>query len=203
MKASLISYPPFVATSGNRVVGRPGLWVAILLALTGCGVVGCQTVPKNGAILAGKLTEGIQRNQAETEKIITALADVQRTILSEHWERVYASVESGYRAKSSLAASVTLSDKHRSEIAAVAAKTYYDLRALISVKEEELKSKSRANSRQLTDIGEGLQKYLLSVEQFETTRNAAVSKLTGIVGVDSSSLNGLAKTLIDSASQNP
>jgi len=174
---------------------RPPL---VVLALAACILLfsGCTTVPKNGALLSAKLTEGIQRNQSETEKIITALADTQRAILSDNWEIIYAKVERGYREINGLGADAALDDTQRSEVAAVAAKTYYDLRAVIAAKEDELKGATRANAAQLVEINETVQKYLLSVEKLDASRNAVLDKLQKVAGIDFSSITGLAGQLL-------
>jgi len=65
-------------------VRRVLTWVFIFwgtLALTGCA-----SIPKNGAVLSARVSQGIERNQTETEKIIHALADVERAVLDERWE---------------------------------------------------------------------------------------------------------------------
>lgn len=157
---------------------------------------GCSTIPRNGALLATRLTEGIERNQMETEKIIVAMADVQRTILSEHWEKLHQSIEAGYRSRNGLAAASVLNEQQRGEVAAVAAKTYYDLRGIIAAKEAELVARTRANSRQLTEISGTLQKYLLSLEKLDAAQAAAVASIGKITGVDFSGLGTLANDLL-------
>ena len=42
----------------------------VILLLVIFPLVGCSTVPKNGSVLNQKVSEGIQKNQLEVEKII-------------------------------------------------------------------------------------------------------------------------------------
>jgi len=170
--------------------------LAMTLGLAVLLLAGCPTIPKNGALLAAELTKGLERNQTETEKIITALAEIQRTILSEGWERIHAQVEKGYRAENKLAADAPLNEVQRAEVAAVAAKTYYDLRAVIAAKEADLKAATRGNTTQLIAINETVQKYLLSVEKLDASRTAITGQLQQLTGIDFSSLNGLAGQLL-------
>jgi len=168
----------------------PLIWAALL-------VTGCSTIPKNGALLAGKLTEGIERNQRETEKIITALADTQRAILGEKWKSIYQRVETAYMEKHAVADGKELSEDQRRAIATQSGNVWEKLRGDIDAVEANLIKQSRANTAQLVEINSTIQKYLLSLEKLDESRNAVVGKLQEVTGVNLSSLPGLADKLIN------
>jgi CRISPR/Cas system-associated endonuclease Cas1 len=157
---------------------------------------GCSTIPKHASILNEKVSEGIRRNQVETEKIITALADVQRAILDQEWDNLYQKIEQKYMSSKNIADPNSFSDDDRRRIAANAAKTYYDLLGEINLKEYELKLQSRQNAEKLIEINNEISKYLLSLERLDQARNNVLQKLGELTGIDFSKLDGLTKKLI-------
>lgn len=169
------------------------------LALTACILffAGCTTVPKNGALLSAKLTEGIQRNQAETEKIIVALAATQRAILDEKWDGLYVQVETAYLEKNGISDSASLTQDQRSSISANMSKVWEDLSGAIDAKEAELIGQSRENTAQLVAMNESVQMYLLSVEKLEASRAAISERVSAITGLDLHGLGTLADRLLE------
>lgn len=159
-------------------------------------VAGCSTIPKNGALLAAKLGEGLERNQAETEKIIAALADTQRTILGEKWKPLYKSIEEAYMAKHGVADARDLTQDQRRAIATQSGNVWEKLRGEIDDVEASLKKQSRANTAQLVEINSTIQKYLLSLEKLDASQRVVLDKLGAVTGVNLSSLTGLADKLI-------
>lgn len=160
-------------------------------------IVGCSTIPKNGALLAAKLGEGLERNQAETEKIIAALADTQRAILGEKWKPLYKSIEEAYMAKHGVADAKDLTQDQRRAIAVQSGNVWEKLRGEIDAVEAGLIKQSRANTAQLAEINSTIQKYLLSLEKLDASQRAVLGRLEGITGVNLSSLTGLADKLVN------
>lgn len=159
-------------------------------------IAGCSTIPRNASILNEKVSEGIRRNQIEIEKIIMALADVQRAILDQEWDNLYQKIEQKYMSRKSIADPSNLTQDDRKSIAANAAKTYYDLLDEINSKENEIKLQSRQNAEKLIEINDEISKYLLSLEKLDEARNKVVQKLGELTGIDFSKLDGLTKKLI-------
>lgn len=159
-------------------------------------LAGCTTIPRHGSVLNQKVSEGIARNQVETEKIIKALADVERAILDQEWDSIYIKVEKVYMTKNNIMDATQMTQSQRRAIAANAAKTYYDLLNQIAVIENKLISQSRANSQILIEINDEITKYLLSTETLEAARQSIANKLSELVGFDLTSITGVGKKLI-------
>ena len=159
-------------------------------------LAGCSSIPENGSVLNQHVSDGISKNQIEVEKIIAALADVERAILDQEWNAIYVKVENAYMQKHSVADAASLTQDQRRAIAANAAKSYYDLLDSISDVERELVSKTRANSNTIIRINDEVTRYLLSVEEFDAAKSNIKAKLSTIVGIDLSSMSGLANNLI-------
>lgn len=168
----------------------------LILLLVVVPLAGCGTVPKNGSVLNQKVSEGIQKNQLEVEKIIKALADVERAILDQEWDNIYVKVEKAYMTKHSVATAASLTQDQRKAIAANAAKTYYDLLGKIAAIERTLVAQTQANSKTLVETNDEVTKYLLSVEKLDVATSNIKNKLASLVGIDLSSISGLAKNLI-------
>jgi len=181
---------PTLSRLRRHLLVLPLFWAALL-------VTGCSTIPKNGALLAAKLGEGLQRNQAETEKIIAALADTQRTILGEKWKPLYKSIEEAYMAKHGVTDAKDLTQDQRRAIATQSGNVWEKLRGEIDAVEAGLVKQSRANSAQLVEINSTIQKYLLSLEKLDASQRAVLDRLEGVTGVNLSSLTGLADKLIN------
>lgn len=167
-----------------------------ILFLCVVSLSGCSSIPENGAILNQKVSDGISKNQAETEKIIKALADVERAILDREWDSIYVKIETAYLTKYAIADAASLTQNQRKAIAANAAKTYYDLLDKIAVVETRLVSQTQANSETIIEINDEVTKFLLSTETLDQASNKVKGKLSEIVGIDVTSLPGLAKNLI-------
>ena len=159
-------------------------------------IAGCSTIPENASILNEKVSEGIKRNQVETEKIITALADVQRAILDEEWDNLYQKIEEKYMSSKNITDPSALSQGDRRRIAANAAKTYYGILNKINSKEKILKLQSRQNAEKLIETNDEISKYLLSVVRLDEARANVVQKLGELTGVNISELDGFTKSLI-------
>jgi hypothetical protein len=159
-------------------------------------LVGCSTVPQNGSVLNRKVSEGINKNQIEVAKIIKALADVERNILNEEWDNIYAKVENKYMVKHAIVNAAFLTQDQRRAIAANAAETYHNLLSDIKGVEETLQSQTQANANILIEINDEVTKYLLSTEKFDEATNNIKNKIAGLLGLDLTSLSGLAKKLV-------
>ncbi len=162
------------------------------LALAGCG----SSLPQNGSTLNQKVGEGIQKNQVEVEKIIMALADVERSILDQEWDNVYLKVEGAYMAKNAVPSAALLSQDQHQAVAADAAKTYYSLRGKITAIERTLIAQTQSNSKTLLEINDEVTKYLLSVQELDSAADNIDEKLESLVGINLSGISGLAKSLI-------
>lgn len=169
--------------------------VVSLLLLT-APLIGCSSIPENGALLNAKVSEGIAKNQLETEKIIKALGDVERAILNEKWDDIYAKVEEKYLARHSVA-EADLTQAQRRAIAANAAKTYYDLRDDISAIEAGLVAKTKANAQAVIDVNDVVTNYLMSLEKLDAATGKIRTKIEDITGIDFSDISGKAVELIE------
>lgn len=174
----------------------------ILVAFVVCcsPFVGCTAVPKNGALLSVSLTEGIQRNQLETEKLIAALAATQRAILDARWDELYIETEAAWLRENQLSEGAKLTQEQRSSIAANMSRIWEELSDAIDAKEAALIASSRANTAQLLATSEAIRKYLLSVEKLEVSRTDVVQRVSSLTGIDVSDLNSLTERLLDNAS---
>lgn len=166
-------------------------WVLILwgaLALTGCA-----SIPKNGAALSARVSEGIRRNQTETEKIIRALGDVERGILDERWEEIYKKVEDAYRKKHNIATEGQLNFDQRLDVATNAAAVREQLLSEISLAENTLLEQSRVNSQKLLEMNDVVTNYLLSLKNYQEANEAMTGFVSQIIGVDLNRLRGKAE----------
>lgn len=170
--------------------------ISFILCFFIVSLMGCSSIPKNGAILNQKVSEGISKNQTEVEKIIKALADVERAILDQEWDHIYVKIEKAYMTKNSIASGTALTQDQRKAIAANAAKIYYDLLGKISSVEATLKSQTQANSNTLIEINNEVTKYLLSVENLDSATSNITEKTSHLLGINITSISGLANKLI-------
>lgn len=168
----------------------------VILLLLAISLFGCTSIPQNGSILNQKVSEGITRYQIEVEKIIKALADVERAILNEEWDTIFAKVEKAYMVKHNITSESTLTQIQRRAIAANAAQTYNNLINDIAIIEQTLVSQTQANSKTLIAVNDEVTKYLLSVEELDSARSNITKKIAGIVGIDLTSISGQAEKLI-------
>jgi hypothetical protein len=155
-------------------------------------LTGCVRIPKNASLLSAKVSEGVTRVQTEHEKVIVALANVERGVLDEQWDKIYAKVESGYMQRNSLSDASRMSQDDRRKIAANAAKVRENILSDIAAKEQELKDASRKNSDVVVQINEVVRRYLLSLEKWEEAREKIEGLFKSITGVDFSKIQGVA-----------
>jgi hypothetical protein len=171
---------------------------ATILILICAITAGCAVIPKNGALLSGRVSDGIRRLQAENEKVIGALADVERAILDENWETLYANVERQYMKENSIPDPSRLSQDDRRRISATAAQTRKEILDEVKEKEMDLIRKSRANSEMVITLNEEVRRYLLSLESLKHVRQQTTSLLSQITGIDLTSLHGTVKARLSS-----
>ncbi len=171
-------------------------WALLLFA---CVVLtGCAGIPENAALLSEKINAGITRMHEENAKVITALADVERAILDEHWEQLYAKVEQQYMQKMTIADASAFSQNDRRAITATAATARQDILNDINAKESELLAKSARNRDTVISINNEIRRYLVSLEKLDAARENTKALLSDIVGVDLSSMKGLVKGKLSS-----
>lgn len=168
----------------------PILFISTILATSGC-----YTVPKNASKLSETLSEGIKKNGVQTENLIHALAEIERSILNENWNALYAKAEKRYLSDHNIKED-SLSHDDRRRIAVNSAGVFFGLKAEIDEKEQALKSQARKNTAQLVAINGTIQDYLLSLEKLDAAREDVTKKLSDLTGVDLSDLSGLASRLI-------
>ncbi len=172
--------------------------IAVFLSF---GAAACSTIPENGSVLNASISTGIARNQAETEKIITAFADVQRAILDEKWDEIYKKTENEYVARNpSVPSADNLSHEDRRKIAANAGEVYSTLLGEIAKVEASLIASTRKNSQTLIDMNDEVTKYLASLEDLEEARSAIADKAANALGLDFDDIrakfDGLAEKLV-------
>ena len=169
-----------------------------MVLIAGFGLLaGCPSIPEGAAALSEQVGVGIERMQEENEKVIRALADVQRGIVDEAWERMYRDAEAQYRHDEGLAAGDVLTEEHRIDVATAAAGLKDDLLAEIKAKEDALLVQSQQNAQQVKALNDTVQDYLVSLEQFRAAREKARELVEQIVGVDVSELGEAAKKALE------
>jgi hypothetical protein len=163
-------------------------WLVLLLT---AALVGCASVPPGAATLAEQLGTGLQRNQAEVEKITHLFADTERAVLDEKWDALYADTEKRYLAKRGLASAGAMKLEDRRRVAAIAAAAREKLLSEIALIESNFVAASQKNTKQLTDITVEIQKYLLSLQKLDESRAKATELIQGIGGLDLKQLSGM------------
>lgn len=158
-----------------------------MLAL-GLAAVSCTKVPQNGAMLADSVTLGIQRMEGQTEAMITALANVERSALDERWEEIYRSSEAKYREKSQLPAATALNEDQRIAVATIAAAAREEILSTIAAKEAELKAQSLQNARQVIEANRAVRDYLMSLQDLDEARAKADKTIAELTGIEVSKL---------------
>lgn len=173
----------------------PRILIPLILAPL---LFGCASIPENAALLNQRVSDGIQRNQTETDAIVTALADVERAMLDRHWDELYQRIETAYLAKHNIADPAALDHDQRRAIAATAADAYSRIQDAIEAKEVELLTRTRANTQTLVDLNGEISKYLASVHDLDTAQAAIAQHLGELTGIDIQELLGIARDIIDS-----
>jgi hypothetical protein len=169
----------------------------LLTLVAALGLCGCPAIPKNAAALTAKVSEGILRNQAETERIIHTLAEVERGVLDDRWEEIYQSTETAYRKKKGMTSDAALSFDDRLNVATNAAAVRDGILKEISDIEANLISQSRANSQKVVEMNEEVHRYLLSLQSLQEANDDLSRKLQEITGVDVSGLVGKTRRAIE------
>ncbi|WP_430409279.1 hypothetical protein [Kordia sp.] len=174
----------------------------ILMILAFLFFLSCATIPKNASVLSSSVTQGIERLQSENEKVIKALADVERAILDESWDSIYNKIEAKYRTKNNIANGTSLTRDQTIDIATGAAAVREELLLTIATKERTLILKSKENSQEVININKEVQNYLLSLEKYDeaTTQVNALTKK--IIGIDPSQVLGTVNDNIQTSIDN-
>src|SRR5260221_4459233 len=124
----------------------------LLLIISAVCFSSCASIPKNGATISTRVSEGIGRMQTENEKVIKALADVERGVLDEKWESIYDKTEAAYRIKHNLTPTANLNREDRINIAVNATAAREEILNDISVTENNLLVQSRANAKTVVQM---------------------------------------------------
>ncbi len=125
-----------------------------------------------------------------------ALADVERAILDEKWDMIYARVEQRYLAHAGTPAPAALTQDDRRRIAANAAQVRNTILDDIATKGTDLVMKSRANARKVIEVNTVVQHYLLSLQEFDEARANIAKAINEITGVDLTGLSGVVNKTI-------
>ena len=164
----------------KRWVGVVLLW---LCALASLGVFGCARTPASAIALSGQVAQGVRHMQADTERVIAALADTQRAALDDAWEATYASAERRFRESEGIgAAELTLAQ--RTAVAAIAAATRERALGEIATKQAELVDASRANAGAVLAMHDAVTAHLFSIRSAQHTREEVVTLLDSMTGLD-------------------
>ena len=141
-------------------------------------VVGCGSIPENGAVLNQKVTEGIERNQAQVENIIAALAQTQRATLEKKWEVIFPLTVKKYMLDKSVSSDNLLTPDQWNDISVNARNVYQGFLDIINDKEETLIYETKENSNTLMEISEEVSRYFLSTKELEIARLNTARKIT-------------------------
>jgi hypothetical protein len=151
----------------------------------------CASIPKDAVILTGQVSVGIERMQAQTEIIIGVVGDIERAMLDERWEGIYHGAEAQYLQKHQVPSGAALTQDQRNDIAVAASSVREDILAAIASKEKELIQASRDNAAQVIEINTVVERYMLSLEKIEASRQKTKDLLDKITGVPLGSLVGI------------
>ena len=146
-------------------------------------MMGCYSIPKNSS-LVGEVDGAIVVMQEENDKLIKALGDIQRVILDDKFEQIYANVESKYRKKNSIANGTSLTSEQNLDVTANVIAVRDKILAEISGKEKQLYDQSHANFNKLRTINAAVKEYLDSIQSLKEARSEASKKLGEIAGID-------------------
>ncbi len=172
--------------------------LAITLAIT----AGCASTPKEASLLSEYVNTGIQRMQAENEKLIHALGDVERGVLDEKWDTaLYPSVEAKYRTKYGLGKDAPLTKDQQINVASDALTAYNDLAKEIQAKEDQLIQLSRKNAENVILINDSVRQYLLSLEKYDAARSKIIELGKELTGIDPSVLKDKMNTALTPATK--
>jgi uncharacterized protein YoxC len=157
-------------------------------------MTGCYSIPKNSS-LVGEVDGAIVVLQEENDKLIKALGDVQRAILDDKFERIYADVESKYREKNNIPTETSLTSEQNLDVTANVIAVRDLILAEISEKEKKLYEQSHANFNKLRTINAAVKEYLDSVQSLKEARSEATKKLSEISGIDFNEINKFTESL--------
>lgn len=169
--------------------------IIIVLMLLIMPLAACSNVPENGSVLNSMVSQGIAKNQLETEKIIKALADVERAVLNEKWDDIYEKTEAKYVADRGLNVN-SLTHEQRRAIAANSSQVYFSLKAEIATIEAGLVAQTQANSNAIIAVNDTVTEYLLSLEKLDVATGKIRNKISSVTGIDFSVIIGKAVELI-------
>jgi len=169
--------------------------VVICLMLTGA----CSSVPKDAIMLTSTVTDGIKRMQIENENAIKTLADIQRNILDEKYEEIYASTEIEYMKEAGIAIDKPLSKDEQMDIAANVIAERDEILKQIETKEKSLLAQSRANSEKVIEINEHVKNYLKSLSDLNEANEKIKKLLQDITGVDLNDITSVVKNKVRSS----
>jgi hypothetical protein len=159
-------------------------------------LLGCVSVAEHGAVLNERVSAGVARHQGDTERIIAALAEVERAALDAHWDALYARVESAYREKRGLGPEDALDADDRRRIAATSAAAYFEIRSAIDARAAELSARTRSNAEALIAMNGEVTRYLASARDLDAAERAVARRYGEMLGLDIEGLLGLAEELI-------
>lgn len=157
-------------------------------------MTGCYSIPKNSS-LVGEVDGAIVVLQEENDKLIKALGDIQRAILDEKFEQIYADVENKYRDSNNISNELALTTEQNLDVTANVIAVRDLILTDIAEKEKQLYDQSHANFDKLRTINAAVKEYLDSVQSLKEARSEATKKLSEISGVDFGDINTFAESL--------
>ena len=157
-------------------------------------MTGCYSIPKNSS-LVGEVDGAIVVMQEENDKLIKALGDVQRAILDDKFEQIYANVESKYRKKNNIPAGTLLTSEQNLDVTANVIAVRDLILAEIAGKEKQLYEQSHANFNKLRTINAAVKEYLDSIQSLKEARSEATRKLGEITGIDFKEIDKFTESL--------
>jgi hypothetical protein len=169
-----------------------------ILAMCLLLVSACASIPKDAVVLSSSVTDGIKKMQAENEKAILSLSDVQRGILDENYENIYASVEAKYRTIKAIPVVTALSQDQLMDVTANVIGVRDKVLKDIQDKEDALLKKSRANSAKVIKINGHVQEYLQSLSDLNDANDKIKKLLIDTTGVDVGKVSAFIKNQVTS-----
>lgn len=163
--------------------------ISILVFMTGC-----YSIPKNSS-LVGEVDGAIVVLQEENDKLIKALGDVQRAILDDKFEQIYANVETKYREDKNISSGTPLTSEQNLDVTANVITVRDLIQSEIAGKEKQLYEQSHANFNKLRTINSAVKEYLDSVQSLKEARGEATKKLSEISGIDFNEINKFTESL--------
>lgn len=157
--------------------------IIFVLAFVVVWASGCRSVPKDSS-LVGEVDKAIVVIQEENDKLIKALGDVQRNILDEKFEQIYANIESKYRQKYNIPEDALLTAQQNLDVTANVIVARDHILYEIAQKEQQLYEQSHTNFNKLRTINKAVKQYLDSLQSLNEAQYEATKKLEEIIGID-------------------